>query len=752
MEEIGTKTSEVTLEAPVAEALAAAGLEVGKPLAVMASQLSLDGDFQRNWLVVLEDKLVVAHETAEGKIEPRLQYDLAELEAVRRLDYFGSTVLEAKKGDQFVPLLRAAPRQAATWMRALAQLNKRIKELRGEDTSGIHLPPAHKSRDVCEVCGQPIIPRIGVCLNCLNRRKVFFRLLSLSKRYWVLITFGMILMGLLVAADLAQPYLQKRMIDDVILPKNLDLLKLIVWIILGLTLFSALFSGVRSYLMDYLGEHVSYDLRRQLYEHLQRLSLSFYDRKQTGWIMDRISNDAPNLRDFLTDQLIQIIRNTLQLILIGVIMFLMNWRLALLSLLPAPIIVFGAAWFMKRVRPAFLRWWTRRSSLNALLGDVIPGVRMVKAFAQEKREAQRFDERSGKYMWAGIFVARLFASFFPAITLTTSIGSLVIWGYGGYLLVTGSPGLTLGDLVAFMGYLWRFYGPLQEMSFLSHRLQRAATAAQRIFEVLDTEPDIVEKPEAKDVELTGRVTFDHVTFGYDPSVPVIKDLTFEVEPSEMIGLVGPSGAGKSTTMALLARFYDVDEGSIRLDGVDIRDLKLKSLRNQLALVPQEPILFHATIAENIAYGRPEASLTDIIKAAKAANAHDFIVKLPEGYDTLVGERGSRLSGGERQRISIARAILKDPKILILDEATSSVDSETEELIREAIERLIKHRTTFAIAHRLSTLRSADRLLVLEEGRLVELGTHAELLAKEDGTFKRLVEIQSQLSQIVAVGG
>ena len=484
---------------------------------------------------------------------------------------------------------------------------------------------------------------------------------------------------------------------------------------------------------------------------MQALSLEFFDRKGTGWVMDRVTSDTANLQDFITEGLQEFLRDVMTLFVIMTIMFIMNWSLALMTLLPAPLIVVLTVFVFRKTRRLWHAIWRKRSRMATLLADVIPGVRVVKAFNQEEREIERFDDRNRDFMRTSVRAHRIFAAFHPAVSFITAMGFVMIWGYGGYQAIVGT--VTLGTLIAFISYLWRFYGPLNNLSRLSLRLQRAATAAQRVFEVLDTQPSIQITGGPRHMpQMQGRVTFKHVTFGYEPDTPVLKDLNFTVEPGEMIGLVGPSGAGKSTTINLLCRFYDVNDGSIEIDGIDIRDVAPGSLRSQMGVVLQETFLFQGTVSDNIAYGTPDTELEDVIWAAKAANAHDFIVRLRDGYDTMAGERGQRLSVGERQRISIARVILKDPRILILDEATSSVDTETEAAIREGLDRLIQGRTTIAIAHRFSTLSNADRLIVLDKGQIVEIGSHEELMATEDGLFRRLCDMQYELNRIVTVGG
>jgi ATP-binding cassette subfamily B protein len=722
----------------------------------VAIDLAQNGQF-RPGFVLLTDTRLYSFTIADRKIEEWLEVPLQTVERLEVRSFNGAALLEAVTTERSLRLARftkACLDDIYAFSRSVNDLLPNHKE---EDRWGGPGQWSEKKPEICEKCGRPI-PRwfSGVCPNCLEKRRIILRLLGRIKPYWPWVSMGLILMFAITSMGLVQPYLTKILIDDVLPHHNLHLLWEILGLIIGLNVASSILSGLRSYLMAWFGEKVTFDLRQELYNHLQVLSLSFFDSKQTGWIMDRLSNDTGNLQDFLTDALQSFIRDSFQLVSIALILFKMSPRLAFMTLLPIPFITYLSVKFMKKTHKMYHLMWRRRSRLTALLTDVIPGVRVVKAFAQEDRERDRFEDRNQQYMNASLVTARYSSIVWPTTNFMGSIGFAIIWGYGGYLAVMNHDpehGVTAGMLFMFIGYLWQFYGPVQTLSQMSQRVQRAATAAQRVFEILDTQPSVQEPKKSKEMPpIHGAVEFRNVTFGYEPHNPVVKNVSFTVAPGEMIGLVGPSGAGKSTSINLISRFYDVEDGAILIDGIDIRDVDLHSLRSQIGVVLQEPFLFHGTIAENIAYGRPEASLEEVIEAAKAANAHEFIMRMPDGYDTMAGERGARLSGGERQRISIARAILKNPKILILDEATSSVDTETEAQIREAIDRLVKNRTTFAIAHRFSTLRNADRLVVLDKGRLAEIGTHEELMAKEDGIFRRLTEVQSELSQIIAIGG
>jgi ATP-binding cassette, subfamily B, bacterial len=450
----------------------------------------------------------------------------------------------------------------------------------------------------------------------------------------------------------------------------------------------------------------------------------------------------------LINQMSSFLLYAVLVIAIGAVLFSMAPALGLFVLVPAPFVIVATFFYHRWMNPHFRRYWITRWRMNSMLSTFLSGIQVVKAFGQDDQEETRYRGLNADSLGAKLRVDQAWGRFFPLISFAFGAGGLLIWYAGGRSVLAGQ--ISLGTLMAFLSYLGMFYGPLSNMAQISQALNRFTTISQRTFEFLDESPNVVEKEESKSLgTVQGSITFDKVTFGYNPYFPVIKDVSFEIKPGELIGVVGPSGAGKTTLVNLICRFYDSTKGTVKIDGIDVRDLSMEDLRRNIGIVLQTPFLFSGTIAQNIAYARPEASREEIIRSAKAANAHDFIANLPEGYDTIVGEGGTGLSGGERQRISIARAILLNPKILILDEATSSVDTETERQIQKALETLVQGRTTIAIAHRLSTLYNANRIIGLERGRIIEMGTPQELM-EQKGLFYNLVQIQSQFARLDGV--
>lgn len=549
--------------------------------------------------------------------------------------------------------------------------------------------------------------------------------------------------------DLVPPWLIKVVIDDVIKAGHLSLLNWVIGALIGVYLFKNLLNMARIRFNNTLEQKVIYQMRDEVYRALQNLSISYFDNRATGEMMSRVNSDVNNLERIIIDGVEAIVMAALTLLGISVMLFAINWKLALLALLPIPFLALGAAIFTRKVHRLYHQLRQKLAQLNALLQDNLSGIREIMSFNRHEYERGRFNKKSQDYCETQLKVARLWSFYSPGMIFLGSTGTILILSFGAHQVIQG--GMTIGELVAFLSYLALFYTPINQIHSVNHMLQHALASGERVFEIIDARPEVQEPKEpvipASALnganKVLGYVAFQQVSFDYREDVPVLREVDFEVQPGEKIALVGPSGSGKSTMIKLLMRFYDVDQGSITIDGVDIRRFKISFLRDQIAMVQQEPFLFNGTVKENILYGDLLADEDRMIAAARAARAHEFIENLPEGYATWIGERGVKLSVGQKQRVAIARALLKDPPIIILDEATSNIDTETEAKIQEALECLIQNRTTFIIAHRLSTLKHVDRILVIKNGRVVESGTHEELLQLK-GLYTTLYEAQFQV--------
>ena len=622
-------------------------------------------------------------------------------------------------------------------------------------------PPAEPEGDFCPSCKAPLEPDQDVCTVCTRvihtppSTWTLLRLWRFARPYKGQLLAGFILTMLGTAASMVPPYLTIPLMDDILIPyqngKQIDpsLVALYLSGLFGAAVLAWGLSWAKTYILALVSERIGADLRTTTYEHLLRLSLEYFGGKRTGDLMSRIGSESDRICVFLSLHLLDFATDVLMIVMTATILFSINPWLALVTLLPLPIIAWMIHVVRDKLRTGFEKIDRVWGEVTNVLADTIPGIRVVKAFAQEKREADRFREANKQNLAVNDRLNKTWSLFSPTVSLLTELGLLVVWGFGIWQVSKGE--ITVGVLTAFIAYISRFYGRLDSMSRIVSVTQKSASAAKRIFDILDHVSSVPEPANPVPLkQVQGAIDIVEVGFRYGNRA-VNRGINLSIKPGEMIGLVGHSGSGKSTLVNLICRFYDVAEGSIKVDGVDIRSYALADYRRNIGLVLQEPFLFFGTIADNIAYGKPDASRAEIMAAARAAHAHEFILRLPQGYDSMVGERGQGLSGGERQRISIARALLINPRILILDEATSSVDSETEKEIQKALDNLVQGRTTIAIAHRLSTLQRADRLVVLDRGQVVEEGRHEELMAQE-GAYYRLYQAQARNAAQMALQG
>lgn len=633
------------------------------------------------------------------------------------------------------------------------RLVKRFEQLQHARALGV--PPEGDDPTRCPSCRAPLPPDSDECPICTRELTeppstwVLLRLWRFAKPYQGRLLAGFLLTLASTGATLVPPYLTIPLMDEVLIPfqngQQIDpkYVMLLLSGLLGSALLAWSLGWARTWLLALVSERIAADLRVGAFEHLLHLSLDYFGAKRTGDLMSRIGSETDRISVFLSLHALDFATDVLLLGMTSVILFSINPWLALVTLIPLPFIAWMIHMVRDRLRTGFEKIDRVWGDVTNVLADTIPGIRVVKAFAQEAREAGRFREANKQNLHVNDRLNKTWSLFGPTVSLLTDIGLLVVWAFGIWQVSKGE--ITVGVLTAFIAYIGRFYGRLDSMSRIVSVTQKAAAGAKRIFDILDHVSNVPEPANPVPIAgLKGGVTMESIGFRYG-NRSVIRGLNLEIRPGEMIGLVGHSGSGKSTLVNLICRFYDVTDGRILVDGTDIRRFAVSDYRRHIGLVLQEPFLFFGTVAENIAYGKPEATRDEIVAAARAAHAHEFILRLPQGYDSLVGERGQGLSGGERQRISIARALLIDPRLLILDEATSAVDTETEKEIQKALDNLVQGRTTIAIAHRLSTLRKADRLVVMDRGVVVEVGPHDELMARQ-GAYWRLYEAQARKAE------
>ncbi|MEK8032256.1 ABC transporter ATP-binding protein [Ideonella sp. DXS29W] len=715
---------------------------------VLASlQVDLDENLRfADGQLVLSERALFAR---LGPTAPWQRYELSPELTLRHHDHAGVGTLEMADAQRLLVRWRFT---LGANVQAL-RLVKRFEQLQQARAQGV--APEGDDPTRCPTCRAPLPPDSDECPMCTRELTeppstwVLLRLWRFAKPYQGRLLLGFLLTLASTGATLVPPYLTIPLMDEVLIPfqngKSIDpsYVMLLLSGLLGSALLAWSLGWARTWLLALVSERIAADLRVGAFEHLLQLSLDYFGAKRTGDLMSRIGSETDRISVFLSLHALDFATDVLLLGMTSAILFSINPWLALVTLLPLPFIAWMIHLVRDRLRTGFEKIDRVWGDVTNVLADTIPGIRVVKAFAQEAREAGRFRDANKQNLVVNDRLNKTWSLFSPTVSLLTDIGLLVVWAFGIWQVSKGQ--ITVGVLTAFIAYIGRFYGRLDSMSRIVSVTQKAAAGAKRIFDILDHVSNVPEPANPVKIQaLQGGVTMDNIGFRYG-NRSVIRGLNLEIKPGEMIGLVGHSGSGKSTLVNLICRFYDVTDGRILIDGHDIRSFAVSDYRRHIGLVLQEPFLFFGTVAENIAYGKPDATREEIVAAARAAHAHEFILRLPQGYDSLVGERGQGLSGGERQRISIARALLIDPRLLILDEATSAVDTETEKEIQKALDNLVKGRTTIAIAHRLSTLRKADRLVVMDRGEVVEVGPHDELMARQ-GAYWRLYEAQARKAE------
>lgn len=744
--------TETELPPDVSNCLNAQELNHRPILLTTQTDISLAGESRTNWLIVTKDHVSVVAEkpnsAKESEAELLRAVPVKDMQSVRTWAGLGSGTLQVKTDDRWLDLLRFSNAHADRFHK----VSRKLDQLRTDGELNLstdeRLDPPR-----CTKCGLRLSTADENCPKCIHRSQVLSRVWKLLRPQLNGSVMLCALTVLGVVAELVPPKLQQYLVDEVlakgsaVTPQTGSFMFGLGAVVLALAISRFVLSVVgvfKGRLATVIGSNLTHRLRGDMVERLQKLAVAYYDRHQVGSLMSRVAYDSEVLHGLVHQLTGGFLLQILQLIGVGAMLLWLNPKLAFYTLIPVPLVFLGTWMFWRHVYPRYYRLWDSSSKQIAALSGMLSGIRVVKAFGQENREYDRFQNASTYLKDSRLWVEFATSSYSAAMQLVFSLGGLIVWYVGGKDVIGHQ--MTLGSLIAFLAYLAMFYAPLATLSNFTTWLTSFLTGSKRVLELLDTPITVPEKDNTKPwPEVKGEIRFEGVTFGYDRHQPVLQNVSFDVKPGEMVGIVGRSGSGKTTLVNLLGRFYDVQEGRILMDGIDIRDLSLNDLRNNLGIVFQDSFMFRGTVWDNLSYGRPKTTIEEGLAAAKAAGAHDFICRASLGYETPLGEQGAGLSGGEKQRLSIARTLLYDPKILVLDEATSNIDAEAERSIQQALEVLVKGRTTIAIAHRLSTLRNADRIIVFDRGRLVEQGSHAELIAA-DGVYARLVRIQTQITK------
>ena len=696
-----------------------------QPEAILKCDMNTDCTYGEIWLLAYKDRIVLLD--TETKMKCDYEYD--SIEEFHNEDFINTGQFVFTRDGESVPFAfysNSVGRSASRFTMVVNKLREKV-ELTEDDFKSFG------DDNVCPTCGKPYRdPRRKICPKCMNRKAIILRLMGYLPKYKFSIAMMGICMVMTALIGVLRPYVSGRTFYDEVLTEGGKYFGMVVPVVLCLMVLEIsrlAVNIVKERIAAKVSANIVFDIKSQIFSAMQRLSMSFFNQQHTGSLMNRVNNDAEEICFTILWRIPELIINCLTLIGTAYVMIMMNPILSVIVFIPVPFTIY----MMKVVFPKFRKVknasWQKRSKLNSVINDALSGIRVVKAFGKEESEIDRFSKASDELYDANIKEGIRGARTFPVMGYITSLGGLFVWAVGGAQVMQGTGGMTFGMLMTFVGYMGMVLGPIDSIVNSIDWLTECLNCAHRLFEIIDRKSDVVQSPNPVRMEdIEGNISLKNVTFSYEPNKPVLKNINLDIKKGEMIGLVGHSGAGKSTITNIITRLYDIQEGELTIDGVNIKDIEHGDLHRRIGMVLQETHLFSGTIMENIAFARPDATREEIVCAAKLANAHDFIMKLPDGYETELGKRSTNLSGGERQRINIARAILLDPRILILDEATASVDTETELLIQQAIETLTKGRTTIAIAHRLSTLKNADRLVVIERGEIAEMGTHAELEA------------------------